>query len=85
MAFSNAKSTRLIALVTMRITAGANTWRKVEGMMEVRRISRKRKRNVLSSCVTPAHMNAQETMALTEITEGPVLRENKTSKNNRGS
>ena len=48
----------------MRITAGANAWRKVEGMMGDRRISRKR--NMLSSCVTPAYMNALETMALTE-------------------
>ena len=31
-----------------------------------RRISRKRKGNVLSSCVTPAYTNALETMALTE-------------------
>ena len=31
-----------------------------------RRKSRKRKGNVPSSCVTPAYMNALETMALTE-------------------
>ena len=31
-----------------------------------RRISRIRKENVLSSCVTPANMNALETMTLTE-------------------
>ena len=34
--------------------------------MEDRRLSRKRKGNVLSSCVTPARMNALEMMALTE-------------------
>ena len=45
---------------------GANAWRKVEGVMGDRRITRKRKGNVLSSCVTPAYMNALETMALTE-------------------
>ena len=33
--FPTAKSTRLIALVAMRITAGANAWRKVEGVMGV--------------------------------------------------
>ena len=50
----------------MKISAGANAWRKVDGVMGDRRVSRKRKGNVLSSCVTPAHMNALETMALTE-------------------
>ena len=48
----------------MRITAGAN-WT-VEGVMGDRRISYKRKGNVLSSCVTSVYMNALETMALTE-------------------
>ena len=66
MAFPSAKSTRLIVLVVMRITAGANAWRKVEGVIGDRRISRKRKGNVLNSCVTPAYINALETMALTE-------------------
>ena len=50
----------------MRITAGANAWRKDEEVMGDRRISRKRKENVLSSCVTLAHMNALEPMALRE-------------------
>ena len=50
----------------MRITTGANTWRKVEGMMGDRRISRKYTGNMLSSCFTPAYMNALQTMALTE-------------------
>ena len=36
----------------MRITAGANAWRKVEGVMGDRRISRKHTGNVLSSCIT---------------------------------
>ena len=35
-----------------RITTGANAWRKVVRVMEDRRISRKRKRNVFTSCVT---------------------------------
>ena len=50
----------------MSITAGTNTWRKVEMMVGDRRISQKRKGNVLSSCVTQAYINALETMALTE-------------------
>ena len=50
----------------MRITAGAKAWRKVEWVNGDRRISRKPKGNVLSSCITPAYMNAPETMALTE-------------------
>ena len=50
----------------MRITAGAHTWKKIKGVMENRRISCKPKENVLSSCVLPAHLNALETMALTE-------------------
>ena len=35
-------------------------------MMGDRRISRKRKGNMLSPCITPAYTNALETMALTE-------------------
>ena len=64
--FPSAKSTTLIALVIIRITVGANAWRKVEEVMGDRRILRGPKGNVLSSCVTPAYMNALETMALTE-------------------
>ena len=42
----------------MRITAAANAWRKVEGVMGDRRILRKRKGHMLNSCVTPAYMNS---------------------------
>ena len=52
----------------MRITGGgggANAWRKVEGVIGTKRISRKRKGNVLSSFVTPAFTNALVTVALT--------------------
>ena len=49
----------------MRITARA----KSRGVMGDRRVSPKRKGNVLSSCVTPASMNARETMAVTEKQE----------------
>ena len=48
------------------MTAGANVWRKVEGMMGNERLSRKRIGKVHISCVTPAYMYGFETMALTE-------------------
>ena len=40
----------LITLVTMRITAGTNEWRKVEEVKGDRHISRKLEGNVLNSC-----------------------------------
>ncbi len=80
-------STRLTALITMGITAGANAWRKVEGVMGDRRISRKRKGNVLSSCVTLAYINALETMAQTEKQQEKVqvCKKQQPGKNKRGS
>ena len=56
----------------MRIKDGANDWRKEEVVMGDRRISRKRKGNVLSSCITPASMNVQGTMTLTYIQQEKV-------------
>ena len=47
----------------MRLTAGANAWRKVERVMESRRYC---KGNVLSSYVTTAYMNVLDTISLTE-------------------
>ena len=69
------------------ISAGANAWRKVEGLMGYRRISRKRKGNMLSSCVTPAYLNALQTMALTEKQQEKVqvYEKKKPGMNNRGS
>ena len=55
-----------ICFFIMRVTPGANAWKKVEGVIGVRRISQKLGNVMLSSCVTPACMNALETMALTE-------------------
>ena len=49
----------------MRIIARANAWRKVKGAMGERRISRKRQGNVLSSCVSPAYLNALYMLVLT--------------------
>ncbi len=58
----------------------------MEGVTGDRRISRKRKGNVLSSCATPAYMNALETMALTEKQQEKVqVCEKQPGKNNRGS
>ena len=54
--------------------------------MEERRISRKRKGNVLSSCVTPAYMDALEAIALTEKQQEKVqICEKQPDKNIRGS
>ena len=50
----------------MRITAGTSAWKEVEGVMEDRRISHKRKGNPLSSCITPTYTNALDTRAVTE-------------------
>ena len=51
-----------------------------------RRISRKRKGNVLSSCVTSAYMNALETTAVTENKQEKVqVCDKQPGKNNRGS
>ena len=55
----------------MRNRAGANAWRKVEGVMGDIRISRKLKRTVLSSCVTPL-----DTTALTEKQQKIQVHEN---------
>ena len=48
----------------MRISTGANAWRKIEGVMGDRRISREREGNVLVWYAS--YMNALETMVLTE-------------------
>ena len=70
----------------MVITARANAWRKVEGMMGDRRNSRKRKGNVLSSYVTPAYTNAIGTIAPTGKQQEKVqVCEEQPGKKNRGS
>ena len=48
------------------IQAGANVWRKVEGVMLDINISKKLKGKVLRACVTPACLYGLETVALTE-------------------
>ena len=52
--------------VRRQIQAGANAWKKVEGVMLDRKISKKLKGKVLRMCVTPACLSDLETVALTE-------------------
>ena len=53
--------------VRRRVQAGANAWRAVEGVMADRRISKRLKGKVMSTCVTPACLYGAETLALTEL------------------
>ena len=52
--------------IRRRIQAGASTWRKVEGVMGARHMSRKLKGKVLNSCITPTYLYGLEIMAMTE-------------------
>ena len=54
------------AEVRRRTQAGANAWRKVEGVMLDRKISKKLKGKVLRPCVTPACLYGLERVALAE-------------------
>ena len=54
------------AEVRHRTQAGANAWRKVEGVILDRQISKKLKGKVLRTCVSLACMYGLETLALTE-------------------
>ena len=54
--------------VRRRVQAGANAWRAVEGVMADRRISKRLKGKVMSTCVTPACLYGTETLALTLTT-----------------
>ena len=53
--------------VRQRVQAGANARRAVEGEMAVRRISKRLKGKVMSTCVPPACLYGTETLALTEL------------------
>ena len=53
--------------VRRRVQAGANAWRAAEGVMADRRISKRLKGKVMSTCVTPACLYGTETLALTEL------------------
>ena len=53
--------------VRRRAQAGAKAWRAVEGVMADRRISKRLKGKVVSTCVTPACLYGTETLAMTEL------------------
>ena len=48
--------------VHRRVQAGANAWRAVEGVMADRRISKRLKGKVMSTCVTQAYLYGTETL-----------------------
>ena len=62
--------------VRRRAQAGANVWRAVEGVMADRRISKRLKGKVMSTCVTPACLYGTETLALTELQQSLQVCEN---------
>ena len=49
--------------------AGANSWRAFEGVMADRRISKRLKGKVVSTCVTPSCLCGTETLVMTELQE----------------
>ena len=51
--------------VRRRVQAGAIAWKAVEGVMADRRISKRLKGKVMSTCVTPACLYGTKTLALT--------------------
>ena len=53
--------------VRRRVQAGANARRAVEGVMADRRIAKRLKGKVMSTCVTPTCLYGTETLALTEL------------------
>ena len=62
--------------VRRRVQAGANAWRAVEGVMADRRISKRLKGKVMSTCVTPACLYRTETLALTKLQQRLQVCEN---------
>ena len=62
--------------VRRRAQAGANAWRAVEGVMADRRISKRLKGRVMSTCVTPACLCGKETLAMTELQQRLQVCEN---------
>ena len=53
--------------VRRRKQVGANAWRAVEGVMADRRISKRLKGKVVSTCVTPACLCGTETLVMAEL------------------
>ena len=62
--------------VCRRTQAIANVWRAVEGVMADRRISKRLKGKVMSTCVTPACLYGTETLAMTELQQRLQVCEN---------
>ena len=58
--------------VRQRAQAGAKAWIAVEGVMADRRISKRLKGKVMSTCVTPAYLYGTETLTLT--TKAAIVR-----------
>ena len=61
--------------VRRRVQAGANAWRAVEGVMADRRISKRLKGKVMSTCVTPACLYGTQTLALTDLQQQRVRKQ----------
>ena len=72
--------------VRRRVQTGAKAWRAVEGVMADRRISKRLKGKVMSTCVTPACLYRTETLALTTTKAASVRKQlgPKHSKSNEG-
>ena len=72
--------------VRRRVQAGAKAWRAVEGVMADRRISKRLKGKVMSTCVTPACLYGTETLALTTTKAASVRKQlgTQNSKSNKG-
>ena len=62
--------------VRRRVQAGANAWRAVEGVMADRRMSKRLKGKVMSTCVTSACLYGTETLALTDLQQRLQVCEN---------
>ena len=71
--------------VCRRAQAGANAWRAVEGVMVDRRISKRLKGKVMSTCVTPASMYGKETLAVTELQQRLQVCKNTRTKNSKSN
>ena len=65
--------------VRRRAQAGASAWRAVEGVMADRRISKRLKGKVVSTCMTPACLYGTETLAMTELQQQRLQRCAKTT------
>ena len=73
--------------IRRRVKAGANAWRAVEGVMSDRRISKRLKDKVMSTCVTPTCLYGNLGTDRTTTTKAANVRKQlgtKNSKSNEG-